>query len=142
MPPLLDAGHKIKRTVIRISSSNTYDSFMAHTDVVSTYPVLGGNAIQLLFTVRDINSAQAFLRKKGNVLGNSKLEPASGTARSRSYNAVIKTVFPFLLLPAALSCCFSHPLVEPSTVGNMDACNSRLAFVMKIVNLCPAGMAQ
>lgn len=103
MPPFPDAGHKIKRTIIGISSSNTYDGFMARTKAVSTSPGRGGNAIQLLFTVRDRNSARTLLRKKGNVLGNSKLEPASGTARSRAYNAVIKTVFPFLLLPAACS---------------------------------------
>lgn len=69
---------------------------------MSTYHGQGGDAIQLLFAAGDRNSTQTFLRKKGSVLGNSKLDPASGIAGSGAYNAIAKTVFHFLLL-AALS---------------------------------------
>lgn len=55
MPPVPEAGEKMKRTVIMISSSNTDDTFIAGTNVVNTYHVLGGNAIQLLFAVGDRN---------------------------------------------------------------------------------------
>lgn len=55
MPPVPDAGGKMKRTVMMISSSNTDDTFIADSNVVNTYHVLGGNAIQLLFAAGDRN---------------------------------------------------------------------------------------
>lgn len=55
MPPEPDAGEKMKRTVIMISSSDTDDTFIAGTDVLNTYHVLGGNATPLFFASGDRN---------------------------------------------------------------------------------------
>lgn len=78
MLPTVDVGYHIEKTVIMIISSHFYHSFIAGIHV------LGGNAIRLLSVARDKNSGQTDLRKKGNVLENSKPEPPSDIAGSRA----------------------------------------------------------